>query len=126
MSQLYYKITQIRSIIGMPPLVKKNLRALGLTRRFQTVYQQVSPSAANRLVKCKELVTVQLVNEKKLPQEMNEERKFPKGFKLVKATLSLWPYYLYIDNTIFTMPDTLFKDDEKYAAVPDKSPPILS
>ncbi|CAN3375288.1 large ribosomal subunit protein uL30m [Diutina rugosa] len=85
MSQLYYRITQVRSIIGMPPLVKKNLRALGLSRRFQTVYQRVSPSTANRLVKCKELVTVQLVDETKSAQQLNNESKFQKGFEIIKS-----------------------------------------
>ncbi|CAN3365576.1 large ribosomal subunit protein uL30m [Diutina catenulata] len=84
MSNLYYKITQLRSIIGMPPLVKKNVRALGLTRRYQTVYQKVSPSTANRLVKCKELVQVELVDHAKTPQEVNQERKYPSGFELLK------------------------------------------
>lgn len=82
--QLFYRITQTRSTIGMPPRVRKNIQALGLTRRNQTVFQKVSPSAAHRLRMVKELVTIDLVEEKKTPQEVNQERKFKPGFELIK------------------------------------------
>lgn len=83
--QLYYKITQMRSTIGMPPIVRKNIQALGLKKRFQTVYQRVSPSTAHRLMRVKELVAIDLVNEPKSVDEMAQERKFKPGFEIIKA-----------------------------------------
>lgn len=84
---MYYKITQTRSVIGLPPIVRKNIEALGLQRRFQTVYQRVSPSTAYRMSKVKELITVELVNEYKNAQQINAERKFKPGFEIVKGDL---------------------------------------
>lgn len=83
--QLYYKITQMRSIIGMPPIVRKNIQALGLRKRFQTVYQKVSPSTAHRLMRVKELVAIDLVDEPKSSVEMAQERKYKPGFEIIKA-----------------------------------------
>lgn len=71
----------------MPPVVKKNILALGLTRRFQTVYQQVSPSTANKLAKVKELVVIELVNEYKSAMQLKAERKPNPGFVLLKEDL---------------------------------------
>jgi len=85
--QMFYKITQTRSVIGLPPLIRKNMQALGLKRRFQVVYQKVSPSTAHRLSKVKELITVELVDHKKTPEEINAERKYKPGFELIKGDL---------------------------------------
>lgn len=82
--QQFYKITQLRSTIGCPPTVKKNIIALGLKRRHQTIYQQVSPSTAHRLRAVKELVKIELVDQPKTREELNKERKFKPGFELVK------------------------------------------
>lgn len=79
---MFYKITQLRSTIGLPPVVRKNMKALGLKKRFQVKYQTVSPSAAHRLIKVKELVKVELVDEAKTPEQLSQERKFPKGFEV--------------------------------------------
>lgn len=84
---MYYKITQTRSVIGLPPLIRKNMEALGLKRRHQTVYQRVSPSTAYRLSKVKELITVELVNEFKNAQQINAERKYKPGFEIVKGDM---------------------------------------
>lgn len=82
LSKGFYKITQLRSTIGMPPIVRKNMEALGLRKRYQIKYQKVSPSTAHRLIKVKELVKVELVDEPKTPQQLAQERKFPKGFEI--------------------------------------------
>lgn len=82
--QQFYKITQLRSTIGCHPVVRKNITALGLKRRHQTIYQRVSPSTAHRLRTVKELVKIELVGEPKTPQQVNKERKFRSGFELLK------------------------------------------
>lgn len=82
--QQFYKITQLRSTIGCPPIVRKNITALGLKRRHQIVYQRVSPSTAHRLRTVKELVKIELVDEPKTREEVNKERKFNPGFELLK------------------------------------------
>ena len=82
---MFYKITQLRSTIGMPPIVRKNMEALGLRRKDHVKCQRVSPSTAHRLIRVKELVKVELVAEVKTPEEMAKERKFKPGFEVEKG-----------------------------------------
>ncbi|WLF78274.1 39S ribosomal protein L33, mitochondrial [Lodderomyces elongisporus] len=81
---LYYRITQHRSSIGVPVKTRAVLQAFGLKRRNQVVYAKVSPSSASSLTKIKELVKVELSEEKKTKEEVNQERKFAKGFEVIK------------------------------------------
>lgn len=83
--QMYYKILQKRSVIGMPPTVRKNIEILGLKKRFDISYQKVSSSTAHRLAKVKELVEIELVDEPKTREQLKEERRPNPGFVLVKA-----------------------------------------
>ncbi|KAI5953493.1 MRPL33 [Candida jiufengensis] len=82
--QLYYKVTQIRSSIGMPPKTRNTLEALGLRRRNQTKYIKCDVASAHSLSKVKELVTVEVTDYYKNNREINLERKWPSGFELVK------------------------------------------
>lgn len=81
---MYYKITQTRSIIGMPPKIRGNIKSLGLKKRCQTVYRKVSLATANQILKVKELVSVDLVDNFKSEEEMKKEKKFPLGFEILK------------------------------------------
>lgn len=81
---MYYKIQQIRSTIGLSPIVRKNMEALGLKKRNQIKYQKVSPSTAHRLIKVKEIVKVELVDTPKTVEELAKERKFDAGFVINK------------------------------------------
>ncbi|CAK9438027.1 mitochondrial 54S ribosomal protein uL30m [Lodderomyces beijingensis] len=81
---LYYKITQIRSTIGMPPKTRSALHALGLRRRNQVVFAKCAPSSANTLTRVKEMVKVEVTDYKLTREEVNRARKFPKGFELIK------------------------------------------
>lgn len=74
----------MRSTIGLAPVVRKNMEALGLHKRFQTVYQKVSPSTAHRLLYVKELVKVELVDSSKSAKQMRLDRKFEPGFTVIK------------------------------------------
>lgn len=85
--QMFYKITQTRSTIGMPPRTRKNIEALGFKHRNQTIYQKVSPSTAHRLRFVKELVKIELTDASKSRQEINQERKSNPGFQILKGNL---------------------------------------
>ncbi|KAA8902702.1 mitochondrial 54S ribosomal protein YmL33 [Sphaerosporella brunnea] len=54
----YFKITLIRSGIGMTKRQNGVLASLGLRKRMQTVYHRVSPDVAGKIMKVKELVAV--------------------------------------------------------------------
>ena len=78
--KMYFKITLIRSAIGLPGRTAGVLRALGLRKRFRTVYHPVSPQVAGQIMKVKELVAVSEVNQALTPQQMHELRKPDPGF----------------------------------------------
>lgn len=80
----FYKITQLRSTIGVAPRVRDNMKILGLKRRNHVIYQRVSPSTAHRLNIVKELVKIELVDHKKTPEELAMDRKYKPGFQLFK------------------------------------------
>lgn len=81
---LFYKITQLRSTIGVAPRVRDNMKILGLKRRNHVIYQRVSPSTAHRLNIVKELVKIELVDHRKTPEELAMDRKYKPGFQLLK------------------------------------------
>ncbi|KAL1923393.1 mitochondrial 54S ribosomal protein uL30m [Calcarisporiella thermophila] len=66
-----YKITLIRSPIGLPEKTRNVTRALGFYRLKQTVYKPQTPTYAGMILKIKELVRVenvdQIGNDKKRP-----------------------------------------------------------
>lgn len=59
----YYKITLMRGLIGLPASVKNTCRDLGLLRRFQITFRLVDAKHAGLILKVKELVKLELVNE---------------------------------------------------------------
>lgn len=72
-----------RSTIGLPEVYKHTLKTLGLNKRGAVSYQQVSPAAAGMIAKVKELVKLELVDERKTKQEERESRKSKPGFKVL-------------------------------------------
>lgn len=81
----FFKITLIRSAIGLPQKTKGVLAALGLTKRMRTVYLPVSPDVAGQVMKVKELVAVSEVQHKLNRREMREARRPDSGFWLESA-----------------------------------------
>ncbi|KAH9821363.1 mitochondrial 54S ribosomal protein YmL33 [Teratosphaeria destructans] len=76
----YFRITLLRSAIGLPTKTTGVLKALGLHKRLRTVYHPVSQTVAGQIFAVKELVDVQEVAEKLTPQEMKELRRPEKGY----------------------------------------------
>ena len=76
----YFRITLLRSTIGLPKKPAGVLQALGLRKRMRTVYHPVSPDVAGQIFAVKELVDVQEVDEALTKQEMRELRRPEKGF----------------------------------------------
>ncbi|TPR03912.1 hypothetical protein CAN33_002505 [Aspergillus niger] len=56
----YFRVTLMRSAIGLPRRTNDVLKALGLKKRMATVFHPVSPSVAGQIMKVKELVQVHL------------------------------------------------------------------
>jgi large subunit ribosomal protein L30 len=81
----YFRITLMRSGIGMPKKTQGVLMALGLRRRMKTVFHPVSPQVAGQIMRVKELVHVEEVPEALTPAELKAERKPDPGFYVEKA-----------------------------------------
>lgn len=82
--QMFYRVKQLRSTIGMPPIVRKNMVALGLRKINNVVYQRVSPATAHRLRQVKELVSIDLLNESQTEKrKLEDAQKFPTGFQKI-------------------------------------------
>lgn len=80
----YFRITLMRSAIGLPKQSSGVLKALGLRKRLRTVYHPVSPTVAGQIFAVKELVDVQEVEDKLSKEELRELRKPDAGFYVEK------------------------------------------
>ncbi|RVX68409.1 hypothetical protein B0A52_07409 [Exophiala mesophila] len=84
----YFRITLIRSAIGLPAKSTNVLKALGLRKRMATVYHPVSLSVAGQIMKVKELVAVSEVDKALTKEEINRERVPDKGYYAGVLTIS--------------------------------------
>lgn len=88
MTPRYFKITQIRSAIGLPQKTSQILESLGLRRRMQTVYQLQTPEAMGKILKVKELVRVESnLESAEHPDAESWRRKAPKGYEVIGSAL---------------------------------------
>ena len=76
----YFRITLIRSAIGLPAKSTNVLKALGLRKRMSTVFHPVSPSVAGQIMKIKELVAVSEVEKPLTRAEVHQQRVPDPGF----------------------------------------------
>ena len=81
----YFKITLIRSAIGLPEKTQGVLAALGLRKRMRTVFHPVHPQVAGQIMKFKELVAVSEVERALTKREMKDIRKPDPGYYVEKA-----------------------------------------
>lgn len=80
----FFKITQVKSAIAMPEKYQQNLIRLGLKRIGQTVYHEITPQQAGMIAKVKELVAVELTEEKLSKAQMRDQRRSDPGFTVIK------------------------------------------
>lgn len=80
----FFKITLIRSSIGLPKKTQGVLNALGLRKRMATVFKPVNPSTAGQIMRIKELVAVSEVEEALTDAEMREMRRPDPGYYIEK------------------------------------------
>ena len=76
----FFKITLIRSSIGLPRRTQGVLAALGLRKRMRTVFHPVTPDIAGQIMKVKELVAVSEVDKALSQQELRALRKPDPGY----------------------------------------------
>ena len=81
----FFKITLIRSAIGLPEKTRGALAALGLRRRMQTVFHSVNPGVAGQVMKVKELVAVSEVEKALTKSEMKDIRRPDPGYYIETA-----------------------------------------
>lgn len=83
----FFKITLIRSSIGLPRKTQGVLNALGLRKRMATVFQPVNPAVAGQIMRIKELVAVSEVEEALTAAEMRAQRKPDPGYYIERMGL---------------------------------------
>lgn len=80
----YFRITLMRSAIGLPSNSARVLRALGLRKRMATVFHPVTQATAGQIMRVKELVAVSEVDRALTPAEVKKERVPDSGFWVEK------------------------------------------
>jgi large subunit ribosomal protein L30 len=80
MPATFFRITLIRSAIGLPSKSLNVLKALGLRKRMATVFHPVTPDVAGQIMKVKELVAVSEVDQAMTKAEVHQARVPEKGF----------------------------------------------
>jgi ribosomal protein L30 len=81
----YFRITLMRSGIGLPKRTQGVLKALALRQRMKTVFYPVSPEVAGQIMKVKELVSVREVDRALTKEELKAERKPDPGYYMESA-----------------------------------------
>jgi len=77
---MFWKVTLMRSGIGLSKRRNDTLVALGLRKRYRAVYKPVNPQIAGLILRVKELVKLELVDEAETKEEMKAKRKPEKGY----------------------------------------------
>lgn len=80
----FFRVTLLRSAIGLPKQTSGVLKALGLRKRMRTVYHPVSQQVAGQIFAVKELVDVQEVETALTKAEMKDLRRPDAGFWVEK------------------------------------------
>ncbi|KAF2668264.1 putative mitochondrial 54S ribosomal protein YmL33 [Microthyrium microscopicum] len=79
-SPTWFRITLMRSAIGLPRRTLGILRALGLKKRMAVVYQPVSRDIAGMILKVKELVDVEEADSYMSKAQIKDSRRPDPGF----------------------------------------------
>jgi ribosomal protein L30 len=85
MTSKYYKITLLRSMIGLPKQKKDLLqKTLGLKKRLSTVYRPICNQVAGQVLAVKELVKIELIDhEPPTKEQAKQARKPTKGYVIL-------------------------------------------
>ncbi|QKX55652.1 uncharacterized protein TRUGW13939_02749 [Talaromyces rugulosus] len=86
----YFRITLMRSAIGLPARTNMVLHALGLKKRMATVFYPVSLDVAGQIMKVKELVSVQEVDEPLTKAQVHMQRKPDLGYYIEQTSEQQW------------------------------------
>lgn len=85
---MWFRVTQKRSVIGLPKRLRETALALGLKKRGRITYHPVNRENAGQILTLKELVEVQIVDK---PLERHQEtllKRRPSGYTVEKPANS--------------------------------------
>ena len=83
----FFRVTLIRSAIGLPQKTRGVLNALGLRKRMATVFVPVNSSTAGQIMKVKELVAIAEVEKVLSKAEVKAQRTPDPGYYIEKPGL---------------------------------------
>lgn len=75
----FFRVKLYRGFIGLPKRYREWARTLGLQKRGQTNYVPVIPETMGAILKLKELLRVDLVDEK----PASTKTSYPKGYQII-------------------------------------------
>ena len=81
----FFRITLVRSPIGLPGKTTGVLKALGLRKRMATVFHPATQSTAGQIMRVKELVEVREVERAETRLEVHRKRQPEPGFWVEKT-----------------------------------------
>lgn len=79
----FFKVKLCRGFIGLPQEVRERATTLGLTRKGQIRYVPVIPETMGAILKLKELIKLELVDEIK----DDKKKTYPKGYQVINSYL---------------------------------------
>jgi large subunit ribosomal protein L30 len=77
---MFWKVTLMRSGVGLSKRRNDTLAALGLKKRYRAVFMPVNPQVTGLLLRVKELIKLELVDKIETKEEMKANKKPPKGY----------------------------------------------
>ena len=83
----FFRITLIRSSIGLPKKIQGVLAALGLRKRMRTVFHPVNSDVAGQIMKVKELIAVSEVDRAMTKAEVRAMRRPDPGYYIETPAL---------------------------------------
>ncbi|KAJ3339628.1 39S ribosomal protein L33, mitochondrial [Gonapodya sp. JEL0774] len=119
----HYAVTLTRSLIGVPHPIAALAHRLNLRRRMKTVYLPIQPSVAGQILKLKEIVKVENVSYVPTNREVNEARKFRKGYTVVGKMVGTMRTYAPQPLTLIR-PDPRHYETDYEASFMDKKPVV--
>ncbi|CCH46330.1 50S ribosomal protein L30P [Wickerhamomyces ciferrii] len=80
----FFQVQLKRSLIGLPAKTRLTATSMGLTKTGRTLNYEINQSIAGKLLTLKELIKVDIVDEKKDREGLRKARKSDPGFIVEK------------------------------------------
>lgn len=85
----FFKVTMIKSLIGLPQKTKNLAGFIGFERRFQPRYLHINKATVGAITRLKEILKVERIKAEELPQDgIYRHHRHDPGFRVIGSILS--------------------------------------